>query len=122
MSESKIDEGVRKLKFLIEKSTAMQTSINNFNERISGIENKITNLESEVEEIKKMKADYEKVNDFQAKTDAALDNLKNRCDDLEEYLQKANNRSRVDTLMNELYSKKFNLLIYGIKENEQNVW
>ena len=24
--------------------------------------------------------------------------------------------------MNELYSKKFNLLIYGIKENEQNVW
>ena len=24
--------------------------------------------------------------------------------------------------MNELYSKKFILLIYGTKENEQNVW
>ena len=67
-------------------------------------------------------ADYEKVNDFQAKTDAAFDKLKNRCDDLEEYVQKANQKSRVDALMNELYSKKFNLLIYGIKENEQNVW
>ena len=122
MSESKIDEVLRKLNFLIEKSTAMQTSIDNFNERISVVENKITNLESEVEEIKQTKADYDKVNDFQAKTDAALDKLKNRCDDLEEYVQKANHRSRVDALMNELYSKKFNLLIYGIKENEQNVW
>ena len=76
----------------------------------------------EVEEIKQTKADYDKVNDFQAKTDAALDKLKNRCNDLEEYVQKANYRSRVDALMNELYSKKLNLLIYGIKENEQNVW
>ena len=67
MSESKIDEVLRKLNFLIEKSTAMQTSIDNFNERISVVENKITNLESEVEEIKQTKADYEKVNDFQAK-------------------------------------------------------
>ena len=122
MSESKIDEVLRKLNFLIEKSTAMQTSIDNFNERISVVEIKITNLESEVEEIKQTKADYDKVNDFQAKTDAALDKLKNRCDDLEEYVQKANCRSRVDALINELYSKKFNLLIYGKKENEQNVW
>ena len=52
MSESKINEVLRKLNFLIEKSTAMQTSIDNFNERISVVENKITNLESEVEEFK----------------------------------------------------------------------
>ena len=101
MSESKIDEVVGKLNFLIEKSTAMQTSIDNFNERIRDVENEIANLESEVEEIKKTKADYDMLNDLEAKTDAALDNLKNRCDDLEEYVQKANHRSRVHALMNE---------------------
>ena len=67
MSESKIDEVLKKLNFLLEKSTAMQTSMENFNERISVVENKITNLESEVEEIKKTKADDAKVMIFKLK-------------------------------------------------------
>ena len=90
--------------------------MDNFNERISDVENKITNPESQVEEIEKTKPDYDPLNDPEVKTDAA------RCDDLEEYVQKANHRSGVDALMNELYSKKFNFLIYGTKENQQNVW
>ena len=118
MSESKIDEVLRKLNFVIEKSTTMQTSIDNFNERISEVENKITNLESEVEEIKATKADSDTLRDREAKTNAALYSLISSCDDLQEYMQKANYRSRIEALMNELYSKKFNLLIYGIKENE----
>ena len=85
----------------------MQTSKNNFNGRISDVENKITNLESKVEETKKTKADYDTLNDLEAKTYAALDKLKkNSYDDLEEYAQKANHKSRVDALMIELYSKK----------------
>ena len=36
--------------------------------------------------------------------------------------KKQNHKSRVDVLMNELYSKNFILLICGIKKNEQNVW
>ena len=51
MCELKMDEVLRKVNFLIEKSTAMQTSIDNCNERINNVENKITKLESEVEEI-----------------------------------------------------------------------
>ena len=72
MSDSKIDEVLRKLNFFIEKSTAMQTSIDNFNKRSSGIENKITNLENEVEEVKATNAEYDMLNDLEAKTNAAL--------------------------------------------------
>ena len=89
MSHPIIDEVLSKLNFLIEKSTAMQTSIDNFNKRSSEIENKITNLESEVEEIKATKADYDMLNDLEAKTNAALDALKNRCDDMQEFIQNA---------------------------------
>ena len=106
MSDLKIDEVLSKLNFLIKKSiTAMQASIDNFNERISGVKNKITNLES-VEEIKATIADYDMRNDLQAKTDAALDTLKNRCDDIQDYKQKTNHRSKIDALLNEFYSKK----------------
>ena len=90
ISDSKTDKALSKLNFLIEKSTAMQTSINNFIERISGVENKITNHKSEVEEIKATKVDYDMLNDHEAKTDAALDTLKNRCDDMQEYIRKTN--------------------------------
>ena len=96
--------------------------MDNFNERISDVENKITNPESQVEEIEKTKPDYDPLNDLEVKTDAALDNYKNRCEDLEEYVPKANHGRGVDALMNELYCKKFNFFIYGIKENQQNVW
>ena len=122
MSDYEIDEVLRSSNCLIEKSTAMQTSIDDFNERISDVKNKTTNLENEVEEIKATKADYDTLSDVEAKTYAALDTLKNKCDDLKKYMEKVNHRSRVDAFINELYSKKFNLLMYGIIENEQNVW
>ena len=50
----------------------MQTSIDNFNQKISDVENKITNLESKVQEINIAKADHDNLNDFEAKTDAHL--------------------------------------------------
>ena len=76
MTDSKINEVLRKLHFLIQISTAMQTSINNFNENISDVENKITDLESKVEEIKAMKTYYDTLSDHEAKTNAALNTVK----------------------------------------------
>ena len=100
----------------------MERSISNFNERITNLEDKMESLEHKINEIENEKAITEELRKQEPKTNDSINELRQRVKEISEMFNNAEYENRKTALRNEMYSKRFNVLIHGIKEKSGSVW
>ena len=107
---------------LLEKVNIMEISIKRFNHRISCVEQAVDDIKSEVNDMKRLKASIEKVDKLKVQVETFFNNFSKKLDNLYTIVQENHQRNRKENLKNETYSKRFNILIHGLKEQDSNVW
>ena len=100
----------------------MEISIKRFNHRISCVEQAVDDIKSEVNDMKRLKALIEKVDKLKVQVETFSNNFSKKLDNLYTIVQENHQRNRKENLKNEAYSKRLNILIHGLKEQDSNVW
>ena len=93
-----------------------------FDSRMTGIETNIKEIEYEIDNIKKNKATVEQLKEFKTISKQELAAFQQQLTDLQNNLTESRIKNQRDSIANETYSKRFNILIHGLKENSLNVW
>ena len=122
MADKKIDKVLLKMDELLEKVNIMEISIKRFNDRISSVELAVDDIKSEVNDMKRLKASIEEVDKLKVQVKTLSINFSKKLDNLYSIVQKNHQRNRKENLQNEAYSKRFNILIHELKEQDSNVW
>ena len=107
---------------LLEKVNIMEISIKRFNDRISSVEQAVDDIKSEVNDMKCLKAFIEEVDKLKFQIEMFSNNFGKKLDNLYTIIQENQQRNRKENLKNEEYSKRFNILIYGLKEQDSSIW
>ena len=121
MAHKKIDKVLSKMDELLQKVNIMEISIKRFNERISSVEQAVNDIKSEVNDMKRLNASIEEVDKLKVQVET-FNNFSKKLDNLYTFVQENHQRNRKENLKNEAYSKRFNILIHGLKEQDRNVW
>ena len=121
MADKKIDKVLLKMDELLEKVNMMKISIKRFNDRISSVEQAVDDIKSEVNDMKRLKALIEEVDKIKVQVETFSNNFSKKLDNLNTIVQENHQRNRKENLKNEPYSKRFNILIHGLKEQDSNV-
>ena len=87
-----------------------------------GIETNIREIEYEIDNIKENKVTFEQLKELGTKTKQELAAFQQRLTDLQDNLTESRIKKQIDLIANETYSKRFNVLIHGLKENSLKVW
>ena len=111
---------LEKLDLLLNQVEVMERSISNFNERITNLEDKMESLEHKINKIEK--ATMEELRKQKTLTNDSINELRQRIKEISETISNAKYENRKIALRNDMYSKRFNVLIYGIKEKSGSVW
>ena len=122
MCEQKIDEVLNKLDLLIGRVDAMEKSISRFDQRITKVEMNVGKLEAKINEIQSEKVTYAKLNELEQKIKSSLQKLEKRIENVTDLAQESAYDNKKSALKNELFSKRFNLLIHGVKGKINKVW
>ena len=122
MCEQKIDEVLNKLNLLIGRVDAMEKNILRFDQRITKFEMNVGKLEAKINEIQSEKSMYAKLNELEQKIKSSLEKLEKIIENLTDLAQKSACNNKKSAMKNELYSKRFNLLIHVVKGEINNVW
>ena len=72
--------------------------------------------------MKRLKASIEEVDKLKVQVETFSINFSKNRDNLYTIVQNNHQRNRKENLKNEAYSKRFNILIHGLKEQDSNVW
>ena len=107
---------------LLEKVNIMEISIKRFNDRISSVEQAVDDIKSEVNDMKRLKASIEEVDKLKVQVETFSINFSKKLDNLYTIVQENHQRNRKENLKNEAYSKRFNILIHGLKEQDSHDW
>ena len=123
MSASKIDQVLQKLDTLLARVNTMDTSINKFNERLSEVENKIENFDYDLAKLKEEKtATARQLNDLTINVHNLIEDFEKRLKDCQKQILESRIENRKESLRNEMYSKRLNILIHGLEENTSSAW
>ena len=122
MAHKKIDKVLLKMDELLQKVNIMEISIKRFNERISSVEQAVDDIKSDVNDMKRLNASIEEVDKLKVQVETFFNNFSKKLDNLYTFVQENHQRNRKENLKNEAYSKRFNILIHGLKEQDRNVW
>ena len=122
MSNSeKIDLVLEKLDLLLNRVEVMQRSISNFNKKIAYLEAKVESIEHKINKIKNEKATTKELRKQETQTNDFINEHSQRITEISETINNAEYENRKNALRNEMYSKRFNNLIHGIKEKSGSV-
>ena len=72
--------------------------------------------------MKRLKASIEEVDKIKVQVETFSNNFSKKLDNLYTIVQENHQRNRKENLKNESYTKRFNILIHGLKERDSNVW
>ena len=123
MLESQIDQVLQKLDTLLDRVDVMDISINKFNERLGLVEDKVESFGFEVNKLHEEKAATTvQINELTTNVNNLIEDLEKRLKDYQKQILENRTDNRKDTLRNEMYSKRFNILIHCLKENGSKVW
>ena len=111
-----------KLDELLEKVNIMEISIKIFNNRTSSVEQAVKDIKSEVNDMKRLKTSIEEVDKLKVQIETFSNNFGKKLDNLYTIVQENQQRNSRENLKNEAYSKRFNILIHGLKEHDSGVW
>ena len=94
--------------------------------RFSNIEDRFTNLESRFSRIEGQISDYEntlgKLESNLTKVGETTEILKSRIDTVQSSMKQCKAQTKHDFLIRDMYSKRFNFFIHGVKEDSFNPW
>ena len=107
---------------LLEKMNMMKISIKRFNDRSSSVEQAVDDIKSEVYNMKLLKASIEEVDKIKVQVETFSNNFSKKLDNLYTIVQENHQRNKKENLKYEAYSKRFNILIHGLKEKDNNIW
>ena len=107
---------------LLEKVNIMKISIKRFNDRISSVKQAVNDIKSEVNDMKHLKASIEEVDKLKVQIETFSNNFGKQLDNLYTFIQENQQLNRRENQKNEAYSKRFNILILGLKERDSSVW
>ena len=119
---------------LLEKVNIMEISIKRFNNRISSndiinqfcrissVEQAVNDIKSEVNDVKCLKVSIEKVDKLKVQIETFSYNFGKNLDNSYTFVQKNQQLTRRENLKNEAHSKRFNILIHGLKEHDSSVF
>ena len=103
---------------LLARVDTMDTSINKFNERLSEVEKKIENFGYDLTKLKEEKtATARELNDLTINVHNLIEDLEKRLKNCQKQFLESRNENRKESLRNEMYSKRLNILIHGLEEN-----
>ena len=121
MADTKIDKVLLKIDELLEKVNIMEISIKRFNHRISSVEKAVDDIKSKINDMKRLKASIEEVDKLKVQIEKFFNNFVKKLDNLYTIVQENQQRNRRENLKNEAYSKRFNVLIHGLKEQDSRL-
>ena len=107
---------------LLEKVNIMEISIKRFNNRISSVEQAVNDIKSEVNDVKCLKVSIEKVDKLKVQIETFSYNFGKNLDNSYTFVQENQQLTRRENLKNEAHSKRFNILIHGLKEHDSSVF
>ena len=101
----------------------MDAKINKFNERLNLVEEKVESIGFKIEKlIEDNAATAIQLSDLKTNINNSIEDLEKRLKNCQKQIQESKNEFRKEALRNEIYSKRFNILVHGLKENSSNAW
>ena len=126
---SKLDKILDTLTNLTERINSIENRLASNTERVSELDLKLTkrcdNIEESSVKCERIEALEKKFDFMQASIDKKTDDLEkltDECNVLKTKLQMLKHETEQELLANEIYSKRFNILVHGIEENKENAW
>ena len=100
----------------------MEESSSRFDQRITKVELNVGKLEAKIYEIQSEKATYAKLDELEQKIKSSPEKLEKRIPNVTDWAPGRAYDDKKSALKNELYSKRFGFLIYGVKGKSNNMW